>query len=140
MPLGTTQTLMKLNPKKSNYLVFSRAKESFVIRITVNRTNIEQKEATKIFGCWKQEDAGQWSKNTQELVKSAYSRVLILSKLKYTIVSMEDLLDIDSLFVRSRAEYMSVAGHISLTLAEDHKIENMQKTSLKIILCESYID
>ena len=140
MPLGTTQALMKLNPKKSNYLVFSRAKESFVIRITVNRTNIEQKGATKIFGCWKQEDAGQWSKNTQELVKSAYSRVLILSKLKYTIVSMEDLLDIDSLFVRSRAEYMSVAGHSSLTLAEDHKIENMQKTSLKIILGESYID
>ena len=35
---------------------------------------------------------------------------------------------------------MSVAWHSSLTLAEDHKIENIQKTSLKIILGESYID
>ena len=98
------------------------------------------KDATKILGCWIQEDAGNWSKNTRELVKSAYSRVSMLSKLKYTGVSMKDLLDIYSLFVRSRAEYMSVAWHSSLTVAESHKIENIQKTSLKIILSESYID
>ena len=35
---------------------------------------------------------------------------------------------------------MSVAWHSSLTVAESHKIENIQKTSLKIILGESYID
>ena len=136
----TTQNLMKLNPEKSNYLIFSRAKESFVTRLTVNGTKIDQKDATKILGCWIQEDAGNWSKNTHELVKSAYSRVSMLSKLKYTGVSTKDLLDIYSLFVRSRAEYMSVAWHSSLTVAESHKIENIQKTSLKIILGESYID
>ena len=38
--LWTTQTLMILNSEKS------RAKESFVTRLTVNRTDIEQKEAT----------------------------------------------------------------------------------------------
>ena len=131
---------MQLNPEKSNYLIFSRAKENFVTRLTVNGTKIDQKDATKILGCWIQEDAGNWSKNTRELVKSAYSRVTMLSKLKYTGVSMKDLLDIYSLFVRSRAEYMSVAWHSSLTVAEGHKIENIQKTSLKIILGESYID
>ena len=109
-------------------------------RLTVNGTKIDQKDATTILGCWIQEDAGNWSKNTRELVKSAYSRVTMLSKLKYTGVSMKDLLDIYSLFVRSRAEYMSVAWHSSLTVAEGHKIENIQKTSLKIILGESYID
>jgi hypothetical protein len=136
----TSQNLIKLNPEKSNYLLFSRAKESFVTRLTVNGTKIDQKEATKILGCWIQEDAGQWSKNTCELVKSAYSRISMLSKLKYTGVSNKDLLEIYSLFVRSRAEYMSVVWHSSLTVAEDHKIENIQKTSLKIILGENYVD
>ena len=90
----TSQNLMKLNPEKSNYLLFSRAKESFVTRLTVNGTKIDQKEASKILGCWIQEDAGQWSKNTSELVKSAYSRISMLSKLKYTGVSNKDLLEI----------------------------------------------
>ena len=35
---------------------------------------------------------------------------------------------------------MSVVWHSSLTVAEDHKIENIQKTSLKIILGDNYVD
>ena len=64
----------------------------------------------------------------------------MLSKLKYTGVSTSDLLEIYSLFIRSRAEYMSVVWHSSLTILEANKIENIQKTSLKIILGESYDD
>ena len=138
--LWTSQNLMKLNPEKSNYQIFSRAKEAFVTRLTINGTKIDQKEVTKILGCWIQEDAGSWSTNTRELVKSAYSRLSMLTKLKYTGVSRKDLLEIYSLFVRSRAEYMSVVWHSSLTVEQDHKIENIQKTSLKIILGDSYID
>ena len=63
----------------------------------------------------------------------------MLSKIKYIGVSMMDLLDIYSLFVRSRAKYMSVAKHSSLTEAEGPTIENIQKTSLKIILGKSFI-
>ena len=48
----TTQNLMQLNPEKSNYLIFSRAKESFVTRLTVNGTKIDQKDAIQILGCW----------------------------------------------------------------------------------------
>ena len=40
----------------------------------------------------------------------------------------------------SRAEYLSVVWHSSLTLQQCQKIENIQKTSLKIILGENYID
>ena len=88
---------------------------------------IDQKQSTKILGYWIQEDAGKWSVNTRELVKSAYSRISMLSKLKYTGVSTKDLLEIYSLFIRSRAEYMSVVWHSSLTLIEDKKIENIQR-------------
>ena len=63
-----------------------------------------------------------------------------MSKLKYTGVSTSDLLDIYKLFVKSRAEYMSVVWHSSLTADQTQKIENVQKTSLKIILGSSYTD
>ena len=90
-------------------------------RLTVNGLKIDQKETTKILGCWIEEDPGKWRK--KELVKSAFSRISMLSKLKYTGVSTSDLLDIYKLFVRSRAEYMSVVWHSSLTADQTQKIE-----------------
>ena len=60
--------------------------------------------------------------------------------MKYTGVKVVDLLDIYKLFIRRRAEYLSVVWHSSLTVAQSHKIENIQKTSLKIILGENYVD
>ena len=131
---------MKLNPAKCDYLILSRCQTDFVTRLTVNGTKIDQKVATKVLGCWIEEEPGKWAKNTSELVKSAYSRISMLSKLKYTGVSTADLLDIYKLFIRSRAEYMSVVWHSSLTAAEANKIENIQKTSLKIILADSFTD
>ena len=64
----------------------------------------------------------------------------MLSKLKYVGVSTEDLIDIYTLFIRSRAEYLSVVWHSSLTVQQTNKIENIQRTSLKIILGDNYVD
>ena len=63
----------------------------------------------------------------------------MLSKLKFIGTFVEDLLHIYCCYVRSRAEYCSVAFHGSLTIREILKIENIQKTSLKVILGENYI-
>ena len=104
--------LMKLNTEKINYLIFSRAQEQFVTRLTVNGMKIDQKQTTKILGCCIEEDAGKWATNTRELVKPSYSRISILSKLKHIGVSSKDLLETYALFVRSRDEYM-VSGHIA---------------------------
>ena len=67
-----------------------------------------------------------------------YSRISMLSKLKYVGVCRKDLIEIYCLFVRSRAEYCSVAFHSSLTQEQSRKIENIQKTSLRIILHDEY--
>ena len=131
---------MLLNPLKCNYLIFSRSHEKFVTRLTVDGENIKQLEAVKILGCWIDEDAGTWPTNTQQLCKGAYARLSMLSKLKYTGVSTEDLLEIYRLFIRSKAEYMSALWHSGLTQEQTNKIENIQKSSLKIILQEMYID
>ena len=131
---------MKLNPSKSSYMVFSRSQEVFATRLTLNSQTLQQKDACKILGVWIEEDAGSWQRNTKELCKSAYSRVSMLSKLKYVGVSRKDLLEVYRLFVRSRAEYCSVAFHSSLTQEQSRKIENIQKTSLKIIFRDDYIN
>ena len=136
----TSQNKMLLNPNKCSYMVFSRSKEQFVTRLTVNSNKIEQKHVAKILGCWIDEDAGKWVTNTKELCKSAYARMSMLSKLKYVGVSTEDLIEIYTLFIRSRAEYLSVVWHSSLTAEQTNKIENIQRTSLKIILGDNYVD
>ena len=87
---------------------------------------------------WISED-GSWTKNTQEILKKGYSRVSFLTKLKYAGVQIEDLLHIYQLFIRSCAEYCSVAFHSSLTLSESASLERLQSTCLKVILQDSYI-
>ena len=101
---------------------------------------LNKKLRLTFLGCWIDQDAGSWETNTKELVKSDYSKISMLTKLKYTGVSFEDLIDIYKLFMRSRTEYLSVTWHSSLTVAQSHKIENIQKTSLEVILVESYVD
>ena len=94
----------------------------------------------KILGCWIDQDAGKWTTNSRQICKSAYSQVSMLTKLKYVGVCTEDLLEIYRLFIRSKAEFMSVLWHSSLTSDEEKKIENTQKVCLKVVLQEMYIN
>ena len=130
---------MKLNEVKSNYLVFSRSKEPFATRLTMNSVTLERKSVTKILGMWISEDLS-WSKNCQEMAKKAYSRLSLITKLKYVGVNRNDLIDIYILFIRSVTEYCAVVFHSSLTQKESEKIERIQKTCLKIILGDEYLD
>ena len=63
----------------------------------------------------------------------------MLTKLKYVGVCQEDLKDVYVLFIRSVLEYCSVLWHSSLTQEDINVLERVQKTSLRIILGESYI-
>ena len=64
----------------------------------------------------------------------------MLTKLKYVGVPTEDLLDIYILFIRSVTEYCAVVFHSSLTLQQSEKIEKIQKTCLKVILGDMYVN
>ena len=63
----------------------------------------------------------------------------MLTKLKYVGTSIEDLLEIYKLFIRSLTEYCAVAFHPSLTLSQITDIERIQKTCLKIILGDNFV-
>ena len=64
----------------------------------------------------------------------------MLTRLKYVGVKTEDLLDVYVLYIRSVTEYCSTVFHSRLTDADSNKIERIQKTCLKVILGDMYID
>ena len=64
----------------------------------------------------------------------------MITKLKYVGVGVQDLLEIYILFIRSVTEYCAVAFHSSLTNEQSSKLEKIQKTCLKVILGDMYID
>ena len=64
----------------------------------------------------------------------------MITKLKYVGVRTEDLIDIYILYIRSIAEYCSVVFHSSLTNEQSEKLERIQKTCLRVILGDMFID
>ena len=105
--------IAKLNESKCHYMIFSRSKTNIVTRLTVNDHKIEQKTICKLLGVWISEDLS-WSENCKEICKKAYSRLSMITKLKYAGVPTEDLLTIYILFIHSVAEYCAVVFHTSL--------------------------
>ena len=135
----TADNLMQINESKSNFIIFSRSKEDFTTRLYINDVKLDKLSVIKLLGIWLEEDLS-WERNTREICKKAFSRVHILSKLKFVGIKREDLLDIYKLFIRSLAEYCSVVFHSSLTQRQAKKIELIQSTCLKIILGSDYKD
>ena len=130
---------MKLNEAKCNYLVFTRTKDKFITRLSMNNIVMDRTPFIKILGVWISDDLS-WDKNCQEICKKAYARLGMITKLKYVGVSRQDLVDIYILFIRSVIEYCSVSFHSSLTQDQTNKLEKIQKICLKVILGENYED
>ena len=130
---------MKLNPSQCDYMVFSRAQSDFATKLSVKNTTMDKVSVSKILGVWIEDSLG-WGKNTTEICVKAYSRVSMLTKLKYIGVKVEDLLDIYALFIRSVVEYCSVAFHSSPTIEQTNDLERIQKVCLKIILGDNFVD
>jgi hypothetical protein len=134
----TDENLMRLNEDKTNYIIFTRTKQQFATRLTVNGKLLERKEAVKICGVWLQED-GSWEKNTKELCRKAYARLGMLTKLKYAGVGVEDLVQLYKMFIRSRLEFCGVAFHSGLTQQQSDSLERCEAVCLRVILQESYV-
>ena len=55
----------KFNEAKSDYIVFTRSRDEFATRFTLNNKLVERKYFIKIVGVWLEDDLS-WSKNTQK--------------------------------------------------------------------------
>ena len=103
----------------------------------MNEDNLERISVTKLLGVWISQDLS-WSKNCKEICRKAFSRLSMITKLKYVGICQEDLVNIYVLFIRSVAEYCSVSFHSSLTQEQSRKLEGIQRTCLKVILGDEY--
>ena len=127
----TVENKMQINEEKSSYMIFSRSKEDFSSRLTINDQTLSQVKEAKLLGIWISEEI-------EEICKKAFSRLSIISRLKYAGMKRSDLLNIYILHVRSVTEYCSSAFHSSLTAEQERKLETIQKAALKIILGQNY--
>ena len=94
------------------------------------------KEA-KLLGTIITEDL-KWSRNTEEIVKSANKRLRILHAASKFTGKISDLKIIYMMFIRSKLDSSSVVWHNSLTEKDINSLERVQKASVKIILKNNY--
>ena len=134
----THSNKMKINTNKSNYMFLTRSHEKFSSRLTIDKKKLDQVNEVKLLGVWLSDDLS-WARNTSELCKKAYSRISMISKLKYVGVPIDDLFNVYVLFIRSVLEYCCVVWHSRLTQEQSASLERVQKTCMKVILGEMYI-
>ena len=87
----TKENLMALNESKSFYIVYSRSRQEFSTRLNLNGKHLERLSVIKLLGIWLDEDLS-WNTNTKEICKRAFSRMTMLSRLKYAGILRDDLL------------------------------------------------
>ena len=95
---------------------------------------------TKLFGTVITDDL-KWEKNTEKIIKEANKRMFFLHKLSRFTKSKVDLKKIYILQVRSKLEQSAVLWHSSITKCKcEVNLERVQKSGLKIILGDKYVD
>ena len=82
---------MKINEDKCNDMIFSRSETKFATRLKINNILLERVPEMKLLGVWLT-DKMSWTRNCKEICMKAYSRISMLTKLKYVGVKIEDLL------------------------------------------------
>ena len=74
-------------------MIFTRSKSKFTTRFMVNGIKLDLVKEQKVCGLWITDDI-KWEKNTKELTKGAFARILMLTKLKYVGVAQDQLVEV----------------------------------------------
>ena len=97
----TTKQKMLLNEEKTKSMIFYFNKtKQFSTRLILNNNTIEQVKSFKLLGTFITDDL-KWNKNTQFLVKRAYSRMELLRQMTKFTTSKKDKLQIYKIYIRS---------------------------------------
>ena len=81
-----------------------------------------------------------WKANTNNMVKKAYKRLWMITRLKSQGANTNDLVDIYIKQVRCVLEYGVAVWNSNLTVCEVKDIERVQKSFLHIVLGDEYRD
>ena len=82
----------------------------------------------------------KWYKNTNNITQKAMKRIWILRRLKKIGSSVSFMTDVYIKEIRSLLEQSVPLWHNALTLTQDAQIERVKKTTLYVILGNSYIN
>jgi hypothetical protein len=136
----TMEKMMALNKTKTKFMVINFTKKfQFSTRITLDGTPLEEVTECKLLGVTINNQL-TWHQNTENMIKKANTRMLILHKLYEFNLPEGEMVNIYILFIRSIVEYCCVVWHNSITEEESNHIERVQKVALRIILKEDYTD
>ena len=127
-----------MNREKSKYMIFNFSRNyQFNTRLYIENTLLEQVTETRLLGVIIKDDLS-WHANTDNLVKRAYQRMLILKKLYSFNVPTENMVNIYVLYIRSVVEQSSVVWSSSITQGQEYDLERVQKVALRIIFNGNY--
>ena len=125
---------MALNEEKCKYMVFNYTRKyQFSTRLFLNQKKLDELDECRLLGVILTNDLS-FEKNSEQIVKNAYCRMIMLRKLSEFCVPIEDMLNIYILYIRSAAEQSFVVWHSSLTEEEHTDLERIQKVAPRIIL------
>ena len=106
---------MKLNLKKSNIMIFNPTKKiKFATRLKMNDVALPIINKTKLLGTIITDDL-KWNANTQEIIKKANQRMLLLRKCPEFTSSIDDLKIIYLSYVRNVIEQSSAVWGSSIS-------------------------
>ena len=129
---------MQLNIDKTKVMIFNFTKEKqFTISLEVNGNKVEVADKTKLLGTYISSDL-KWEHNTNEIVRRANARMIILRKLVQFNPKKEDMIIIYISYMRSILEQSCQVWNFSLTEDNSNDLERVQKNALRIILGEKY--
>ena len=103
----TLANKMKINEDKSKYMVLSKSKEKFATRLTMNDKTLARTQEMIHLGVWLTEDM-LWDKHISQMCRRAYPRVKMLAKLKYVGTSVDDLIELYCVLIRSLSPSFTV--------------------------------
>ena len=132
---------MMINEKKSKTILFNFTDNyQFMTRLKINDKPIEVINNTKLLGSIISNDLS-WDLNTANIVKKANGRMELLRKVASFTTNQEELKNIFFIFfIRSLLEQSAPVWHSSLTDENVSDLERVQKTAVKLILGERYLE
>ena len=129
---------MSINYKKTKLMLFNQCRSlDFQPNLELDDTQIELVDEAKLLGVVVQSDL-KWSRNTEFIVKRAFSKLWMLRRLKELGANQKELLDVYFKQCRSLLELVVPAWHNSITLSQSQDIERVQRGALNIILGRRY--
>ena len=112
-------------------------KYQFTTGLSVNNTNIEVVNETKLLGTYFTSDL-KWNKNTIEIVKKAYKSMPLLNRAAAFSSNTNDLKKIYLTYIQSVLDQSAVVWHSSLSQKNKRDLERVQKVAIRVILGKNF--